>query len=218
MIKGVIFDMDGLMIDSEVVAERAWKKAILELKLEYDASFNSTLIGRNDKDVAEIIAKKYGSMDIAQRLQKRSFELVDEEFKNNGVPAKKGLFELIDYLVENKIKIAVASSNYREKIENNLKELGLLSKIDYISTGDEVERGKPDPEIFLKAWKGLGIEKSDLLILEDAVLGVEAAYRAEIDVIIVPDILPHPKESIDKSVCLLDNLIEVKEYIEKNKD
>jgi HAD superfamily hydrolase (TIGR01509 family) len=132
---------------------------------------------------------------------------------DNGVPVKPGIYELLDYLVEKKYKLALATSTSREKATNLLERAGIKDKFNVMIFGDEVVNSKPDPEIFLKASEKLGVNPEKCIVLEDSPAGIEAAYRAGMKGINIPD-LKMPDEQIKKHAYkILDSLLDVRDYL-----
>ncbi|MDR2654732.1 MAG: HAD family phosphatase [Oscillospiraceae bacterium] len=212
MIKGIVFDMDGLMIDSERLAGEALKQAMREQNLTYREEIRNSAIGRNAFVVDEIYCRAFGA-EKAIIVRARMKEIISAYYQENGVPVKKGLYELLDFLETLGIKKAVASSSKRATIENLLSAIGVLGRIDAYIGGDETHKGKPDPEIFLKACERLSIAPKEALVLEDSVAGVAAAVNGGIPVVLIPDICPHTPESMTKAAAVLDDLLEVIPFI-----
>ncbi|MFW6294331.1 MAG: HAD family hydrolase [Halanaerobium sp.] len=194
MIKAVIFDMDGLMFDTERLSKELWQKLAQENGYNLDTDFFDQMVGLDLEDTKNAFKEDYGRDFPYLELREQKNELLKEYVRENGVPVKEGLMETIDYLKENEYLIAVASSSYKEKIEFYLDSLEIKEKFDYIIGGDEVEKSKPDPEIFLKGLNGLGVSKDEALVLEDSAHGILAANRAGIRVILIPDLVEHSPE------------------------
>ena len=134
--------------------------------------------------------------------------------ERDGVIVKPGVHEIVEYLNNENYKIAVATSTRRERAHYLLEEIKIKNKVDYIICGDQVENSKPDPEIFLKAAKGLGIEPEKCIVIEDSDAGILAASRAGMNGINVPD-MKMPDDNMKKlahKIC--SSLSDVKTYLE----
>ena len=158
---------------------------------------------------------KFGQDCPAKEIHELSKKLRSDYLYKHGIVIKPGLFELITYLKNKGIKIAVASSSAYSKINEYLALAGLKNIFDLIVGGDDLEHGKPDPEIFLKVLKYFKIAADHALILEDSTNGILAANAANIPVVCVPDYLPNCKEVLARTSAVLPSLVEVKNEIMK---
>lgn len=215
--KGIIFDMDGLMFDTERLGyDRVF--GVVE-KFGYTMLNNilDKTIGVNKKTAIEIFKNYFGEDFPAEEILIEKRRLVNEYLEKNGVPIKPGLLELLDYLDKYKIKKVVATSSYRKVAENILKKAGVYDRFDDIVCGDEVQKSKPEPDIFLKALEKLNLLVDEVIILEDSRMGILAAHRANIKSIMVPDILPADEETKKLYYAECKSLLEVKNLLIKQK-
>jgi len=214
LIKAVIFDMDGLMFDTEKLSKEIWQEIAEKKGYNFEDDFFDEMVGLDIEDTNQAFKKNYGQDFPYFKLREEKNKILKKHVKDKGVPLKKGLLEIIDYLKQNEYLIAVASSSYRERIELYLESAGIKEKFDCIIGGDEVSKSKPDPEIFLKGIQKLGVGRDEAIILEDSAHGVLAAAEAGIKVILIPDLVEHPAE-IEKLVYKkLDYLTELKDELE----
>lgn len=218
MIKLVIFDMDGLMFDTERATYRAYMEKASEWGYTPTKEQYLQFLGLNAKAIQakyyEFFDKDIDAPELYRQVGERKVEILRKE----GMPVKKGLFALLDVLDQKGIKKAVASGCEFEGIERNLADAGLTERFDLLMTTEWVKRGKPYPDVFLAICEKLGIEPSESLVLEDAQSGVRAALAAGIRVINVPDMLPIPEELAARCVSVEESLDDVIPYIEAHSD
>lgn len=206
-IKGVIFDMDGLMLDTEPVYLKSMQQAAAELGISFEEQLYCRFIGRSISDWQTLLIQIFGN-DYPQ-FRKRRRQLWEQHIQEIGVNEKAGLGELLDQLDEDRLLKAIATSSTRA---DALLCLGELTKrFDVIVTGDQVKYGKPAPDIFLLAAQRLNLSPRYCLVLEDSKSGAEAALAAGMNIILVPD-LAQPSDELARqvhSVCA--SLQEVKQ-------
>lgn len=215
MVKAVIFDMDGLMIDSERMMYEGYKKYLNGLGIDITEAFYKTLLGQTISVCREKFLRQYGKDFPYDEVVNRVHEMVDERFASEGVPLKNGLIELLKYLKNNDYKTIVATSSERKRVNVILNSAGIFEYFDDSICGDEVERGKPDPEVFLKACDKMQVSTEEALVLEDSEAGIQAAFDGKIKVVCVPD-MKYPEKNYEKMTTFIcKDLIEVKRYIER---
>ncbi|MCI9616734.1 MAG: HAD family phosphatase [Eubacterium sp.] len=213
MIRAVIFDMDGLMIDSERVTYECFRKYLKDKDTDMTEEFYKTLLGQTIKVCKQKVLDQFGKDFSYEDCVKQVHEMLDERLLIEGVPIKKGLIELLKYLKENHYKMIVATSSERIRVDKILKNAGILEFFDDSICGDEVENGKPNPEVFLKACEKLGVRGDEALVLEDSEAGIQAAFDGGIKVICVPD-MKYPEEKYKKMATMVcDDLSEVETYV-----
>lgn len=213
-VNGVIFDMDGLIFDTERLSFNAWKDVCAEVGYEIDMSFYCTLIGRNLKGFGKLMIEKFGEDFPLESLYEKKIKYQMNAIEKDGIPLKKGIHELLDYLKENGYKIAVATSTSRDRAEYLLKLGGVLEKADYVICGDEVVNSKPDPEIFLKAAEKLRVDPKECMVLEDSGAGIEAAYSAGMLGVNIPDMKSPDENMKSKSYKICESLLDVIDILE----
>ncbi|WP_459481837.1 HAD family hydrolase [Clostridium saccharoperbutylacetonicum] len=214
-IQGIIFDMDGVIIDSERISFKCFQEVFKEYNYEIDEKFYLKLIGRNYAGIEDIMKKEYGDDFPFEAIYRKKADLAYEVTDRDGVIVKPGVHELMDYLKENGYKIAVATSTRRERALQLLEEAKVKAKVDFVVCGDEVENSKPNPEIFLKAAKGLGVEAEKCIVIEDSDAGITAAHAAKMTGIHVPDMKQLEVETKALAFKVCKSLFEVKEYLDE---
>jgi beta-phosphoglucomutase-like phosphatase (HAD superfamily) len=186
--RAVIFDMDGLMLDTERLAPRAWVDAAAALRVEFDLALTTPMIGRNFRDCQAIVAARYGPDYPTAALMQAWHEAYDAIVAREGILVKAGLFALLDWLDHEGIAKAVATSTRRDRAQAKLAQTALLPRFATLVGGDEVARGKPAPDIFLEAATRLREPAAECFVLEDSEPGVRAALAAGMTPIMVPDL------------------------------
>jgi beta-phosphoglucomutase-like phosphatase (HAD superfamily) len=183
----LILDMDGLMIDSEVVEYRSWQRATEDFGWSISGEQYAQLAGRTNRDCRILMTawwdERPGSRGSLADVTERAAVYVSEE----PVTAKKGLFELLDWAGREAVPVAVASSSTRAIVTGRLREAGADTAVDVVVGGDEIEHGKPAPDIFLEAARRLGCEPGVCVVAEDSDSGIRAAAAAGMTPFLVPD-------------------------------
>ncbi|HAQ41512.1 MAG TPA: hypothetical protein DCM73_12250 [Clostridiales bacterium] len=212
----VIFDMDGLMFDSENLLFKSWKEAMKKMGHEPSMDVFLKTLGITDEKTREFYTDYFGDELEGKRFCKITIEIFSGLLSKGELKIKPGLTELIDYLNRNNIKKAIASSNNRKVIFRNIEVTGIKNDFDYIISGDDVKEGKPHPEIFERVCEALNIAKENTLILEDSLNGIKAGHAASIKSIMIPDLLMPTEEAKEKSHTILNSLFEVIDFLEKS--
>ncbi|EEG74269.1 HAD family hydrolase [[Clostridium] hylemonae] len=209
MVKGVIFDMDGTMFDTEHLSTVTWQMTGEKLKLDINDKLIESFRGGNPAQIRKLFHEALGpdvDYDHVKEVKHAFFEMLTEK---DGIPIKKGLFELMDYLREEKIPMAVATSTARARAENIIRRAGAYEYLSACVCGDAVEKSKPEPDIFWKAAEELGCSPKECLVLEDSTAGVLAGKAAGGYIIYIPDETDVPAEVLDGITGRMDSLLDV---------
>jgi HAD superfamily hydrolase (TIGR01509 family) len=213
-VDAIIFDMDGVLIDSERISFKCFQEVFKEHNYKMDEIFYLRLIGRNVKSIKIIMEEEYGTDFPFDTIYKKKSNLALEITDKNGVIIKPGVHELLDYLNKENYKIAVATSTRRERALQLLEEAKIKDKVNYMICGDQVENSKPNPEIFLKAAKGLNVSPEKCIVIEDSDAGITAAHAAKMIGIHVPDMKFLEDDTKELAFKICDNLMDVRNYLE----
>lgn len=214
-VQAVLFDMDGLMFDTEIIYINAWKKTGKRLNIPIGDEFLMQSRGMIRKDSRQLFETLYQpSMDYEEIIELRQ-QFVEEELQK-GVDCKKGLKELLDYLKEQDYRIALATSTPKERAIRLLDQTNTTSYFDSLIFGDMVERGKPEPDIFIEAAKSLGQKPEHCLVLEDSRNGIVAGKRAGCQVIMIPDLILPTEEIKELTNAIFESLLDVITWLQKN--
>lgn len=212
MIKAVIFDMDGTLLDSERIGLKAWQYVIDKYSLPFDLSLPYRSIGLNYTSMQNLFLTELGDDYPFEKYWKCVKQKFSEYEEKNGIPVKQGFNELCTYLKANKIGMYVATSTYHASAAKELEHSGILGYFDGIIGGDEITKGKPDPEIFIKAAELSGYNKENCLVIEDSTNGLKAGINSGIRTVYIKDIVDVPSEIADKAYAkceALDDVINV---------
>lgn len=205
----IIFDMDGLMFDTEVLVCQAQMKIAEKLGVPFSLEFYRESVGLSEKDCLAKYTQDFGDSAIAEQLifgyRDELYQLIAEK----GVPHQEGLEPLLKHLKNKGKELVLASSNRHYDINLFLETENLGQYFSHRVSGEDVAFAKPDPAIFEKAYALTGYEKKDCLILEDSLNGVRAAYTAGIAVIMVPDLIAPNEEAYEKTFAIVNTLREV---------
>ena len=216
-LKAVVFDMDGLMLDTERVIMHSWD--ITGDKLGYE-NFGKNIyhtLGMSRKQRDSYMLEKYGHDFPLEEFIDEYHRKYREYEQTYGIPKKKGLVSLLEYMKSQGIPMAVATSTHQIHSIPALETQGILPYFQKVITGDMVKKGKPDPEIYRKACEALGVVPENALALEDSYNGIRSAYRAGMKVIMVPDLLVDDEPVIECLYGKMESLSMVEEWLRDNR-
>lgn len=208
-VAGVLFDMDGLVLDTEKLYSRFWQEACISLGYPMTRDQALTMRALNSQAGEANLRKFFGPQVDYQQVRSQRIQLMDAYIEENGVEPKKGTRELLDYLEEEKIPVALASSSPRDRIRAYLQPLGLFERFPLICSGYEVAHGKPEPDIFLFAAQKLGLSPKFCMVLEDSPAGILAASRAGCMPVMIPDLDGPDLETEALLAAKADSLLDV---------
>lgn len=218
MVSGIIFDMDGVLIDSERQSNEGWLWAAGQLGVDMPMWLIDSFKGAPAELCCKFFDDYYkGVIDYWEAKELRT-QHVYKIRETEGIPVKKGVKDIFEYIRNNGLKCAVATSTRRESAEKTLHEIGVWDYLDAVVYGDEVEHGKPEPDIFLRAAKAIGVNPSEAVVVEDSINGIKAGYAAHMRVVHIPDTIAIDDDirKLTYMVCAdLNGLIDVVESINK---
>lgn len=216
MIKALLLDLDGTLIDSELIPRLAWIDAARHFGFEAEEAFLNQLTGMTKKTAQELVKKVIPKDVDMDEFQAYRHQYMNDYMKENGIKAKRGARELLLKAKAENVECIVVTSSYAANVRMKLEMAGLADLIDKIICGDEVENGKPAPDIYLLALERYHLNKEECIVLEDSKNGLLSAENAGIRAILIPDLVA-PDDEMKKSCELqLVDLMEVAEYIFKD--
>lgn len=207
--KAVIFDMDGVLFDTESVCMKAWDYAGELMRVGKAGYMVLKTLGMNADKAIEIIRDEFGEDFDAVKFKQTGREYSYHYFNTYGVPEKPGLYEILDYLKNKGYKIALASSTNSQSVHHHLKEKDIEKYFDAVICGDMVEKSKPEPDIYLKACAEISENPADCVAIEDSKNGLLSAHRAGMQVIMVPDLWQGEAETDSFLMAKCKNLTEI---------
>ena len=210
--KVVIFDMDGVIFNSEKLVLDSWEVVGRKYGIPDVGKILTDCIGTSHVKTQEIVYAHYGEDFDFEKYSKEASLFFHEYVRENGLPVKKGVRDLLQYLKEEKVPVGLASSTRLAVVEEELKQAGLYDYFRVIVGGDQLKRSKPEPDIYLMACEKMGISPENAYAVEDSYNGIRAAYSAGMIPIMVPDLLPATEEMREKSIAVFENLLQVKQF------
>lgn len=211
--KAVIFDMDGVLFDTERLCMESWCVLAKEQGIPDMEIVFPKCIGRNAADTEVIVSEYYGEGFDYESFRKQASEWFWQYIKDNGLPVKTGVREILTYLKQAGYAVGLASSTRYSSVVNHLEEAGIKDYFSVIVTGDMVKHSKPQPDIYLLACERLGVEPREAYAVEDSYNGIRAAHGAGMKPVMVPDLLEPDEEMNGLSFLICKDLLEVLAYL-----
>ena len=214
MIKAVIFDVDGTLLDTERIYMKAWKEAAAEAGYVMPDVVLQKTRAVNTKDAARIFEEEIGNGFSYQAVRPIRVRIAEEIIKRESPILKPGVLELLAFLEGKGIRLSVASSTNQQGTREHLAESRILDRFEVVVGGDMVTNGKPHPDIFLKAAEALGAAPEECIVVEDSPAGIRAARAAGMKAVLVPDQAAITQEIIDMADVVLNSLLEMPAYLQ----
>ena len=215
MLQGVIFDMDGTLFDTESLFQREWSRIAGERGITLPENFKYEICGTSGEPMNRII-EKYYHVSEGSAIQSLCKRRVTESLKER-VPEKRGCRKILAFFKEKGYRLSIGSSSASPLIRSNLTCTGLLPFFDALASGEEVEKGKPAPDIFLLAAKKMGVPPENCFVFEDSPNDIRATYAAGMKPVLVPDLMPVTDEIEKMCFQIFDDLEEAREWFAINK-
>lgn len=214
--KAIIFDMDGLMIDTERLALKAWQLAGVDFGFPISDDIFISMVGRNRWDSDRTLVEVFGTDFPVDAVRKKYRMYLDSWIDEGKLSVKSGLLDLLGFLDKISMLKAVATSTEYERAIHKLSLTNLLRYFPVVIAGDQVEKGKPAPDIFLAASVRLGVLPESCLVLEDSDAGIQAAYDAGMTPVMIPDMKPPSEKSLAFAHTVFVGLGEFHDYFRES--
>lgn len=206
MIKAVIFDMDGILIDTEKWLNVYWQQAAKEAGFEVTREDGLAIRSLAGKYAGPYLRGIFGESFDYEAIRERRKELMREHIAKYGIEKKPGVDDILSYLAEKNMKRAVATATDPERTKQYLTQIGIYDKFDKIVSATTVENGKPQPDVYLYACEQIGEKPEDCIAVEDSPNGILSAYRAGLSVIMVPDLTEPDEETAKMLYARIDTV------------
>lgn len=210
--KAVVFDMDGVLFDTETLCQDSWMAIAEERGLPGMAEIFPQCIGLNANDSKQVVLRAYGQDFAYEEFRQQASVWFWDYIEKNGLPVMPGVREILEWLKEHNWKVGLASSTRRSSVENHLEQAGLRDYFQTVVTGDMVEHSKPQPDIYLMACRELGVAPEEAFAIEDSPNGIRSAHAARMTPLMVPDMIAPDDEMKRLSSRIFDSLLDVMEY------
>lgn len=211
-VESVIFDMDGVLFDTESIYLKVWKNVFRKYGYKMTKDIYSQVIATWRENVKKVFLREFGAELPIEKMYREKDIALKEEIEKQ-VYIKEGAVEILTYLKNKNYKVALATSSDRERMNKQLEKASIREYFDEIVCRDEVENTKPNPEIYLKVADKLNVKPKNCLVIEDSLAGVKAAYKANMKVLHVEDLKKADNEIKKYCYKSFNNLLEIKEEI-----
>lgn len=211
--QAVVFDMDGIIFDSERLIIECWKEVADKYGIADIERACEACLGVNATETREIFKSFYGQDFPYDEYKKEMSEMFHSRYDGGRLPVKVGVKELLQYLKEQGKKVGLASSTRSMVVKQELTDAGLIKYFDVVVGGDMVTRSKPQPDIFLKACEELGVKSEEAFAIEDSYNGIRAASAGKLRPLMVPDLMPVTEEMQELAECVFETLLDVREFL-----
>ena len=216
MTKAVVFDMDGVIFDSEKLYRKHWMITGAEYGIPEDTmrQLCNLIAGATKEHNEKVMKSRVGEDFDYMAFRAKTMNRMDQDILENGLELKPGVIQLFTYLKEKGYQIGLATSTHQERAERNLTNAGILGYFDNIVYGGVVANGKPAPDIYLKACENLGVKPKEAIGIEDSLNGVKASAAAGLYTIMVVDLIEPTEEVKPLANQIFDSLFDVIEMLE----
>lgn len=212
-IKGMVFDLDGTLLDTEPIAIEATNRVAPLFGIEISMEKSYEFLGISSEIVKNYFLENFGSDFDYEGYRRKKIDYQKNVIERDGIKFKKGAMEILDFARENNIKCAVATSTGRERADFLIEKAGIGDYFSAVVCGCDVAKGKPAPDIFKEAARRMDVEISECVGFEDSRNGIISSHRAGLFSILVPDLLKPDKASLEAADFVFEDMNEALLYI-----
>jgi len=212
-LEGVVFDVDGLLFDTERLGHSVWTEIGEEMGCPQAAENYLHFVGRSRRDNLVEMARLFGPDFPGEAFMANCSKRAMDRMIRDGVPLKEGVHEILDFLKERNIPVALATSTYRDRTLLRMEMTGLGHYFQSMTTGDQVKQSKPHPEIYQMACRDLGVDPARTLAVEDSRNGILSAHGAGMLPVMIPDLIPPTPELEELLFRRFASLLELRDYL-----
>lgn len=212
-IKALLIDMDGTLLDSEIIPKYAWLKTCEHFGFSFNESIFNQLIGATRKSAQPLISQMIPEDFEQEKVKQYQQQVFQDYIKTYGISLKKGAKELLEFAKMKQIHTIVVTSTYNDFAIKKLKIAGIYDDIEMIVSGDMVEHGKPAPDIYLKAMQLANLKNDECLVIEDSLNGILSGLKANCSVVLIPDLIDIDEEIKKRCVLCATSLLDVMRYL-----
>lgn len=212
-LEGVVFDVDGVLFDTERLAQRTWLEVSAQMGWPQAGQRYLEFVGQNRTDLLQSMRDCFGPDFPREAFLEACSQALQGRIERDGVPVKAGVTEILTFLQARRIPAALATSTRRERTERRMKMTGLERCFQAVITGDQVAHSKPNPEIYQIACRRLGVDPARTLAVEDSPNGIRSAAAAGMLVVMIPDTIPPTPELEPLLFQRFDSLLELRDWL-----
>ena len=211
--EAIVFDVDGVLFDTEVMIRRGWEEVSTALGWPQVGQSYMKYVGQSRKDIVDGLLEQFGPDFDGLDFLVKVTDFCIAHWESEGLPYKPGLMDILDFLKEKNVPMALATSTRSDRTARRMELTGLGPYFRAIATGDMVPHSKPHPDIYLMACEKLGVDPKNALAVEDAPNGIRSAHAAGMQVIMIPDLVPYRPELDPMLVTHLPSLTALRDYL-----
>lgn len=210
---GVVFDLDGLLLDTEAMYWESFEKASRLFELDFPKEFYIELIGGPEKRTHALLKQRFGTDFDLEQFESSWRQQFGQIVDDGRIASKPGVAETLASLTDNGVPIAVATSSHRELVEKTMQAASIRSFFQHVVCGDEVENGKPAPDIYLAACRRIDQLPEHCLAFEDSDVGLRAAVTAGLKCVLIPDMKPATQHSLSLAYTTFESMHEARPWL-----